>query len=94
MGEMIQENELVTLIIGIGILIFLLVNFRGMRNIPGIKILAAGFCMLFSGWIFTILEGFFFKNVLNLMEHICYAVSSILVVVWCWRVIGRKEEER
>jgi len=87
---MIQENELVMLIIAIGVLVFVVGNFSRLKMFPALKILIAGFVMFFTGWIFTVLEGFFWNMFLNFMEHICYIGGSILVAVWCWKIFGRK----
>jgi hypothetical protein len=44
--------------------------------------------MMLGSWILTVLEGFFWENFLNYIDHACYAVGSVLVAVWCWKVFG------
>ena len=89
---MFQENELVMLLLGVGVLVFTLGNRFRLKRLPASKILCAGFYMLSAGWILTVLEGFFWKGVLNYLEHMCCAGSSLLVAVWCWKVFGSKKE--
>ena len=89
---MIQENEIVMLAIGIFILIFTLVNRFRLKRLPESKILFWGFYVLLAGWVMTVLEGFFWKGILNYLEHICYAGSSALVASWCWRVFSGGKE--
>ncbi len=91
---MMQENEVVTLLLGVGTLIFILGNRRQLKRLPASKILIAGFCALLAGWVLTILEGFFLQELLNFLEHTCYAGSSVLVAAWCWRVFGKEESWR
>lgn len=89
---MIDHSEVITFLIGIGVLIFILVNYSQLIRLPSAKILIASFCVLLAGWIFTILEGFFWKNILNLAEHLSYAISSVLLAVWC-RMVFRKSKD-
>jgi hypothetical protein len=88
---MTQENELVTILIGIGLFIFIIFNFSKLKTLPAIKILLAGLSVLLIGWILTILEGFFLEDLLNLLEHTCYALSSIIMAVWFWVAFKQKE---
>ncbi len=83
-------NEIVMLSIGTGVLLFILSNRARLKYLAAYRILIAAFCVMLAGWILTVLEGFFFEWLLNFLEHLCYAVSSLLVVVWCWKVfVGR-----
>ena len=86
----IFENEVVMLLLGVGVLVFILGNRQRLKNLPASKILFAAFYLMLAAWILTVLEGFFYEWLLNFIEHLCYAVSSIFVAVWCWMVFGRK----
>ena len=83
---MVQENEIVMLLLGVGVLIFTINKRVLFKRLPAWKILTAAFYVLFWGWMLTVLEDFFWHELLNLFEHICYATSSVLMVVWCWKV--------
>ena len=87
---MIQENEIIMLLLAIGCTIFILVNKQKVKRIPVAKILIAGFYVLLAGYFFTILEDLLWKDFLNVLEHICYTASSILVAVWCWKIFAYK----
>lgn len=89
---MLQENEVLMFLIGLGVLVFILSNRSRLKAIPASKILFAGFLVLFTGWIVTNAEHLLLPNILNYTEHICYAVSSVLVAAWCWKVFSRKGE--
>lgn len=89
---MLQENEIVMFLLGIGVFIFTLINQLKLKRLPEWKILISGFYFLIAGWTLTVLEGFFWKGTLNYLEHICYAVSSVLVAIWCWRAFGDKKK--
>jgi hypothetical protein len=86
----IFENEVVMLLLGVGVMVFILGNRARLKNLPASNILFAAFYMMLAAWILTVLEGFFYEWLLNFIEHACYAVSSIFVAVWCWLVFGRK----
>jgi hypothetical protein len=82
-------NEIVMLSIGTGVLIFILSNRERLKRLGAHRILIASFCLMQAGWILTVLEGFFYEWLLNFMEHLCYAASSILLMTWCWKVFGK-----
>lgn len=84
---MLQENEVVMLLFGFGVFIFTLVYKTKIKRIHSWKFLLSGFYILLLGWLFTILEGFILKGILNLLEHMCYAISAIIVSIWCWKII-------
>ena len=87
---MIQQNEIIMLLLGVGCMIFILVNKQKVKRIPVAKILIAGFYVLLAGYVLTILEGLFWNEFLNVLEHICYSASSILMAVWCWKIFAYK----
>ena len=91
---MIQQNEIIMLLLSIGCAIFILVNKQKVKRIPLAKLLIAGFCVLLAGYVLTIFEGIFWKDFLNVLEHICYAASSILMAVWCWKIFVVKKDTR
>jgi hypothetical protein len=88
---MIEGNEVVMLLIGFGVLVFLYKNRLNPPDIPAYKILSASFYVLFIGLLTTVVEGLFLNTFLNYVEHICYAISSILMAVWCGCLAMRKE---
>jgi hypothetical protein len=87
---MIEQNEIIMLLLGIGCLIFIWVNKQKVKRIPVAKPLIAGFYVLLAGHVLTFLEGLFWQNFLNVLEHICYTASSILMAVWCWKIVAFK----
>ena len=88
---MIQENEVVMLLMAIGVLIFILVNRRLIMRIRAARMLVAAFCVLLTAYVFTVLEGFFLRDLLNFLEHLCYTASSVLIALWCMKVFKPKE---
>ena len=89
---MIQENEVIMLTLGLGVLIYMFIDRFYLKRIPSYKILTITFCTLVTGWALTVLEGFFLEAFLNFLEHMCYAISAILLAVWLWMVLGRSKE--
>ena len=89
---MLHENEVLMFLLGLGVLIFILTNRVRLKSIPNSKILLSAFFVLCIAWIATITEHFFFEEIINYIEHVCYSVSAVLIAVWSWKVLGRKEE--
>jgi hypothetical protein len=88
---MFQENEIVMLVIGLGTLMFIYFNHHQLKRLPSSGLLLGSFYVFSTGWLFTVLEGFFLGNVLNYLEHISYAASSILLVIWCRRTFHSRQ---
>ncbi len=89
---MIQENEMVMLILGLGVLIFVLGKRSQLKRFPSSGTLLLGFYLLLAGWALTVLEGFFWGLFLNYLEHMCYAAGAVSVAVWCWKVFENGKE--
>jgi hypothetical protein len=89
---MILQNELVTLILGLAALAFFVVGRARIKNLPRWRLFLLAFAALSAAWVLTVAEGFFLPTALNLIEHICYAVSSIAFALWCWRISSDHQE--
>ena len=92
--EAVQENEIVMVMLGLGVLVLVLVNRLQLRRVRSFGLLFAGFLTFMAGWILTVVEGFFWNALLNAFEHVCYAVGSMVVAAWCWRVFRNVKEDR
>lgn len=90
---MIQSNEIILLLLGVSVLIFVYNNQRRLQCLPALKTLLMAFYTLMVAWILTNIEGFFWEKGLNTLEHICYAASSVFTFIWCWQVFGPAGEE-
>lgn len=80
-------------VLGIGVLFLIVVNMDRIKKIKSWRILIAAYFILLSGWFFTVLEGFFLEQILNVTEHICYFVSAVLMITWCWKATEKAREE-
>jgi len=91
---LIEENELIIFIIGIGLIIFIIVTYSKLKTLQARKIILTGMSFLFIGWTFTIIEGYYLEELFNLLEHLCYTLSSIIMAVWFWIVFKQKEGDQ
>lgn len=90
----IYENEILMLVLGLGALVLSFANRDHLRRIPSFKVLLIAFCILIVAWVGTVLEDLVlsWKAYLNFVEHSCYALSGVLVALWCWLTLGRVKE--
>ena len=86
---MIQQNEIMIFILGIGALCFIIASNERLKEIVSSKILAAAFFVVLAGWFFTLIEGVFWEEIFNLFEHICYAVAAILMLIWTFKLFKK-----
>jgi hypothetical protein len=90
---MLRENEVVMLVLGMGVLFLILLNLHHIRSFKSWKILLFSYSVLLCGWLFTVLEGFFLDKILNLLEHISYLLSALFMMLWTWKITARKKME-
>lgn len=87
----IQQNEIVMLLLGLGVLIFTIRNRVDLKRLPSYGILMTAFYLLLITWVATVLEDFIWEPFLNLLEHAGLAASSVLTAVWCWKAFTGKK---
>ncbi|NLD37590.1 MAG: hypothetical protein GX654_12050 [Desulfatiglans sp.] len=85
---MIHENELVMLLLSLGVAVFIILKRHKFRQFFGWKLLFTAFLFFTTGCICTVLETLFFNNLLNHLEHICYLINALMIMMWCFRAIG------
>ncbi|MFC1809078.1 hypothetical protein ACFL3D_03035 [Candidatus Omnitrophota bacterium] len=88
---MIEESEAILFILATAVFIWMLINRKCLAQIPCAIFLKTSYYVLYLGFACTVLEGLFLGEVLNHVEHICYALSMVLVAVWSYKMFGRKE---
>lgn len=88
---MIHGDELIMLLLGLAVLVFIVMNKIRLRSIPAFKVFAAAFFCFLAAWIFTVLEGFFWKDALNLLEHALNVSGTALLFIWVLKA-GRKNK--
>ena len=79
---MLVENEVVSLFLSLGLLLFFLANLGRVREIQGYPWMMGGYLAYVSAMIFTILEGFAWEQGFNFLEHLSYLVSAALLAAW------------
>ena len=88
---MIDANEFLGLLLCLCVMIFIFISQSRLRDIPNSKILLAGFYMIFLSWVFMVWKSFFLGSLFHIFEHLFNLISVILLVIWSWRVFGKKE---
>jgi len=89
----IQESEIIKLLFGLGVLIYLYINKKKIIELPHYNLLFLAYIIVLTGWILTVLEGIFYEQLLNLIEHTCNAVSSVILCLWCYQVFIKDDRK-
>jgi uncharacterized protein YacL len=90
---MVEQGEIVTLILGIGCVILIIIRNSQLRRIPFSSLLVISYFCLFFGLVMTVLESFFLQDLLNLLEHFGYTLSTFLLTYWCWNIAFKNKGE-
>lgn len=82
---MISESEGITLILAVAGAAIVLSAFKP-RPAGRLWLFYLGFFSLCAAYAFTVLEGYIFPGLLNLLEHLAHAVAACLFVLGCLRL--------
>jgi hypothetical protein len=82
---MLYENEIIMLVFGFLVTLFIGIKFNQLKHIRSYKILLTGFYLLVAAWFFSNLEEFILEKYLNILEHLFYAGSSIIILIWIYK---------
>lgn len=91
---MIEPNEIVMFFIGLGVWIFTFFHRAALKQLPAPGIILAAFYLLLGSIVATVLEGFFWSDFLNLVEHACLTGTSVLMALWSWKIFTGRRETR
>jgi len=89
----IQENEVVTLLVSVGVAIFIAQNKSRLALLPYHRLIIGSFLALLAARVLTILEGFWYAEIFNFSEHVCYLLSVLQLAGWTWLVMGKGVRE-
>lgn len=82
---MLSPSEIVGLFFAFGVFLFIVMERPRLANHEDARLATMAFLVLCTGWVLTVLEGFLWREMLNLLEHLCYAAGTGLLALWCWR---------
>ncbi len=88
---MLQENEVISCILTVGVVLFVLVNYRSVVRIPRSNLLLSSLLFFLLSNVFTVCEGLWLERVFNALEHLCYTVALLLLAIWS-RLLYRQRE--
>lgn len=77
---MLQASEVIDLVIAVVLLPIILSSSRT-PSPRRRSLLFVAYGSIVAGYVFTIAEGFFWYDLMNLMEHASYAVAGVLAVI-------------
>lgn len=85
-----KENEVVMLLLSLCVLVFIVLNIKSIVKIRHWQILLGAYISLVTASISTNLESYFYSDIYNMIEHISYAISGLLILVWIL-LLNKKE---
>ena len=83
---MIQENEILSAILGAGVLHFIIITYAELKKNSSIGLLVPAFGMLFSAWMVGVIGAFLWGTYMNYIEHILYFFSALCLILWTVRL--------
>jgi len=87
--DMIRSSEVIVMLLGMGLMAFVLYQRRQLARLPNRSILFLSLLAILAGWFFTNLESVVWGELVNLLEHLCYAANAVLMAVWCGLLLRR-----
>ncbi len=89
---MLPENESVMLILGTGVLVFILATRSHLKRLRSWRLLVLGYILILTGWCATLAEHIVCADLFNYVEHAAYALGALVVAYWCWGGMRVNEE--
>lgn len=90
---MFQDSEVVNLIMGVVSLFVFLVLSRN-NGLPQHPAIYTGFFFILAGYFFTVIEGVFWHDLFNVLEHFSYAVAAVLFAAGAGALARRPDPGR
>lgn len=87
---MLLSSELFVLVIFIIGIPLVIVTLRD-SHLPESRLFITAFIVLVFSNIFTVVEGFYFENLFNLLEHSFITIASIIIMIAVVRLISLKK---
>lgn len=91
---MIEEREVITLFLGLFAAVLAFQNRRSLVHLPSVRLLLASAALLLCGSLVSILEGLFFEDTFNALEHVAYGLCSFFLAVWVGLSFTRRRAPR
>jgi hypothetical protein len=89
---MFEESEIINLILGLASLVIVYYETRK-RVMPNFHLFFAGFIFVVLARVFTVVEVIFLEDIVNILEHICYAISALLFAAGCISLSAKRTSE-
>lgn len=89
----VQDREVISLILGLAALPLLAIHWKRLVRFPGAPWWIASLLTREVAWIVTVLESFFWPDVLDMAEHIFLTVSTILAAIGACILFHRTTKE-
>lgn len=90
---MTQQNELINLIIEVGVLSFLLMHLKEVSGPYHFKLLVVAYLLSFGSGLCTVLEDTFWYDFFNPFEHICDFLRAVVLLIWIVKLVNQKETQ-
>ena len=82
-----EENEIIMLVLSIVVLVFIKIYKKNIRQVKGFRLLFSSFLFFLFACFCTNLEIFIWPSYLNLLEHLSYTTSVILMFLWSYKYL-------
>ncbi|MHA2104152.1 MAG: hypothetical protein ACW981_12055 [Candidatus Hodarchaeales archaeon] len=81
---MIENNELVAFTLGIIVIFLLFLSRKEIRHIPNVNLILISFLFRLFSLFLTNIEGFYYPDISNMLEHTFTVLSALFFISWCW----------
>ncbi len=92
-----QESEIINLVLAVISVCIVVFLFRE-KEIQVFKWIYAGYFAIVASFVFTVVEGVFWKDFFNHLEHLSVAIAGLAFAVGCLtlyrQAVIRKERDR
>ena len=88
------HEEVLMLLISGAVIVQMVAMFSYLRRIPHAVLLLGSFSALALSSFFTVIEGFVWTGLFNVLEHLSMMAAAVLLASWCGLVFRSRKQER
>ncbi len=88
---LIQQNEVISFVILLAMISPLIKNKATIKQLPSLRLYLTSFFALLLAHLITIIEVFFWQDLMNNFEHLLHTVSAIFFFLWCFSLRNETE---
>jgi hypothetical protein len=80
---MFEQREVITLLLAIGVLVFIAIQRETLKSVPNWPVLLTSFLFLLTSLTCSVVEALIWETLIDSIQHLCSGLSAVCMAIWC-----------